>query len=66
MIKQFIWPIDGALTGITNSGQSGPVSKDIEEVFHIPQSFKTKASLSDGSQLYPWHSMVEFDPAAEM
>ena len=33
-----IWPIDGALTGDTNAGQSGLESNGNEGVLHIPQA----------------------------
>ena len=45
--KRLIWPIDGALTGTTTLGQSGPGSNGNEGVFHIPQSSRTEASPSD-------------------
>ena len=45
MIEQFYLPIDGTLTGTTNLDQSGLGSN--EEVFFIPQIFRTGTSLSD-------------------
>ena len=50
MSTQFssIWPIDGALSGATTPGQSGPMSDGNEGVFRISQSSRiTEASLSD-------------------
>ena len=38
---------DGTLTATTTSGQSGLGSNGNEGVLHIPQSFKTRDSLSD-------------------
>ena len=42
-----IWLIDGTRTDTTPLGQSGPGSNGNEGVFHIPQSIRTAASLSD-------------------
>ena len=47
-----IWPIDGTLTDATNLSQSGPESNGKEEVFHIPESFRTRAAPSDSVQYY--------------
>ena len=45
-------PIDGTLRGTTILGQSGPENNGNEEVLHIPQSSRIKASPSDGLVLY--------------
>ena len=42
-----IWPIDGARTGTTNLGQSGPNSNGHKRVLHVSQSSGTGASLLD-------------------
>ena len=42
-----IWPIDGTLTENTTQGQSGTGSNGNIGVFHIYQSSRTLASLSD-------------------
>ena len=52
----FISPIGGTLTDTTTPGQSRPGSNGKEEVLHIPQSSRTRASLSDGSVSYSEHS----------
>ena len=51
MIKPFL-PIEKILTDITTSDQSGPGNNDKEGLFYIPQSSRTKASLSDGFVSY--------------
>ena len=38
MFEQFIWSIDGTLTGTTKLGQCGPRSNDNRGVLHITQS----------------------------
>ena len=42
-----MWPVDGALTGTTNSSQTEPQSNGNEGVLDIPQSFRIGASPSD-------------------
>ena len=51
-----IWPIDGTRTGTTTPGHSGPGSNGIESVFHILQSSRTGASLSNGLMSYLGHT----------
>ena len=41
-LNKFIWPIDGTLTGITTSGQSGAESNGHKEVLHSPQISRTE------------------------
>ena len=64
----FIWPQDGALTGTTTRGQSGPNVN--EGVLHILQSCRTGASPSDGLVSYPRHMLRQGEegptPSAEM
>ena len=45
------------LTGTTILGQSESESNCNEGVLHIPQSFKTRASPSDGLVSYTGHSL---------
>ena len=54
-LNSCIWPQDGTLTCTTILGQSGPWSNGNEEALHIPQSSKTRASLSDILVTYPEH-----------
>ena len=61
-----IWLIDGTLSGATTSGQIGQGSSGNEGVLHIPQSFRTGASPSDGLVSYPGHSLGESYPSTEM
>ena len=53
MIKQFYLTLHGSLTDIKTTDQSEPGSNDKEDLIYIPQSSKTKASLSDVLALYP-------------
>ena len=46
-LNSSIWLIDESLTGTTTTDHSGSGNNSNEEVFHIPQSFRTGASLSD-------------------
>ena len=55
MIRYFYSALDGTLIDSTTSVQSGSGSNGNEEVFHIPQSSKTEASISDGLMLYSRH-----------
>ena len=64
-----IWPIDRTLSGSTTLGQSGPGSNDNEEVLHIPQISKARASSLDSLILYPEYLLVvvvESYPSAKM
>ena len=47
-----IWSIDGILTGHTALGVSGPGSNSSKGVLPMPQSSRTKVSLSDGLVSY--------------
>ena len=47
MSNSSMWPIDRTWSGATTPGQSGPGSNGNEEVLHIPQSSKTRASTSE-------------------
>ena len=62
MSNCFIWPINNTLSGATTLGQSGPGSNGNERVFHIPQSSRTGASLSDCLVSYPGHLLRESYP----
>ena len=56
---QFYLPINRALSGATNLGQSGPGSNGNEGVLRIPQSSSiTGISASDCLESYPGHSLV--------
>ena len=46
-LQTSIWPIDRTLSGTATSGHSGPGSNGNEEVLHITQNSRTKASQSD-------------------
>ena len=48
--------IDGTLSGTTTPGQSGPGNNGKKGVLLIPKSFRTGASISDGSVSYTGHS----------
>ena len=63
-----IWPTDRTLSGATTLGQSRPGSNSNEEVLHIPQISKARASPWDGLMSYPGHLLVwgESYPSAEM
>ena len=64
-----IWSIDGTLTGTTTPGQSKPGSNGNEEVLYIPQSSRTKVSLSYVLVSYLEHKLavgVVSYPTAEM
>ena len=55
-LNSSIWPKDGILTGTTTQGQSEPGSNGNEEILHIPQSSRSRASPSDGLVSYTGHS----------
>ena len=46
-LKCSSWSIDGTLKGTTKRGQSGLGSNCSEEILHIPQCSRTRASPSD-------------------
>ena len=50
------------LTGTTTLSQREPGSNSNEKVFHIPKSFKTKASPTDCLVSYPRHLLQEVLP----
>ena len=61
-----ICPVDRTLQCATTSGLSGPGSKWNEDVLHITQSFKTRASPSDCFVSCPGYSLEGFYPSTEM
>ena len=56
--KSFIWLIDGTLTGTITPGQCGPGNNGNERLLHIPQSSRTRASLSDYLLSYPGYFLL--------
>ena len=52
-----ISPIGSNLSDAITPGQRGPASNDNEGIFHIPQTSKTEASLSDDFVSYPGHML---------
>ena len=50
-----IWPIGRTLIGTSTLSKSEPGSNGNEKIFHILQSSRTRASLSDSLALYPGH-----------
>ena len=46
-LNSSVWFIDGTLIGIITPGQSGPESNANEEILHILQNSRTRASPSD-------------------
>ena len=61
-----IWAIDRNLSGATTPGQSGPERNYNEEVLHIFQSSRTRASQCDGNVSYLGHSLRGSYPSTEM
>ena len=62
-----ILPIDMTLSGATTPGQRGPVSEGNEGALRNPQSSRiTEASSSDCLVSYPWHTLGESYPFAEI
>ena len=57
-LNSFIWPIDGNITDTATLDQSEPGSNSTEEVLHIHESSRTRASPSDGLSSYSGHLMV--------
>ena len=67
MSNSSILPIDGALSGATTPGQSGPGSDGNESVLSIPQSLSiTRASPLDCLMSYPVDSLGRSYPSVEM
>ena len=56
-LNSSIWPIDETLMVNITPSQSGLESNRNEGVLYIPQSSRTRASLSDSLVSYPRHSL---------
>ena len=59
MIKMFYLTHKWDPNRYYHPSQSEPGSNDNKGVLHIPESFKTGASLLNGLVLYPGHSLQE-------
>ena len=64
MSNSSIWPIDRILQDATTPELKGPGRDANEGILHIPESFRVKASPSDGLMSYQKHTQKHF--SAEM